>query len=180
MSKNLYTAVITDKTVTISEISDSLCTIDGKDFPFSWSYQRDGFAILTIGKNSIEVYCQKKSETHYDIWFESNVVSVELEDIKHQLLSKLSKLQKADTGPVILRAPMPGLIRTIEVTAGDLVESGQGLIILEAMKMENELRSPVKGSIRRIDVHKGDAVEKGQILLTIEPVGPAKRAEGNT
>jgi biotin carboxyl carrier protein len=67
-----------------------------------------------------------------------------------------------------IKAPMPGLVLEIEVEPGQTVEQGEGLLILEAMKMENILKSPGDGVVKSISVNKGDAVEKGQILIEME------------
>ena len=65
-------------------------------------------------------------------------------------------------------APMPGLVLKMMVSAGDSVEEGQPLLILEAMKMENVIKSPTAGVIKSIDVEVGAAVEKKKVLLVFE------------
>ena len=65
---------------------------------------------------------------------------------------------------------MPGLIVRIEVDEADRVEQGQGLVIIEAMKMENELRAEAAARVERIHVSHGDAVEKGQLLIDLAPL----------
>ncbi|GMR13822.1 MAG: hypothetical protein BMS9Abin29_2041 [Gemmatimonadota bacterium] len=72
-----------------------------------------------------------------------------------------------------LRAPMPGLVVKVEVQERDRVEAGQGLVIIEAMKMENELRADASARVERIHVVHGDAVEKGQLLIDLAPLGDA-------
>jgi pyruvate carboxylase subunit B len=62
---------------------------------------------------------------------------------------------------------MPGLVRGVPLQVGQEVQKGQGLVILEAMKMENELRSPRGGVVKEIQVKPGDAVELGQSLVVI-------------
>jgi biotin carboxyl carrier protein len=68
----------------------------------------------------------------------------------------------------LLRAPMPGLVVRLEVEPGQLVAPGGGVLVLEAMKMENELRSPAGGRVRAVLVQPGQAVEKGQTLVEFE------------
>jgi biotin carboxyl carrier protein len=63
---------------------------------------------------------------------------------------------------------MPGKIIAVLVAEGDAVEKGQGLVIVEAMKMENEVRSPVTGAVREIKVKPGDTVEGDAVLLVVE------------
>ena len=67
-----------------------------------------------------------------------------------------------------LAAPMPGLVVRIEVKEGDEVEEGDALLIVEAMKMENELRAAAAARVVRVPVHPGQAVEKGQLLVEFE------------
>jgi biotin carboxyl carrier protein len=71
------------------------------------------------------------------------------------------------TGDVIVTSPMPGLIVVTPVAEGDRVKKGDKVIVLESMKMENELRSPRDGVVHRVHVSPGASVEKGQPLVTI-------------
>ena len=63
---------------------------------------------------------------------------------------------------------MPGKVIAVLVSEGDSIEKGQGLVIVEAMKMENEVRSPIAGEVKEIKVKTGDAVEGGAVLLIVE------------
>ena len=71
----------------------------------------------------------------------------------------------AARGPATLRAPMPGLVVRVLVEAGQEVAAGAGVVVLEAMKMENELKAPSAGVVGAIRVGAGEAVEKGQVLV---------------
>jgi pyruvate carboxylase subunit B len=73
------------------------------------------------------------------------------------------------TGAVL--APMPGLVVRVEVAVGDRVGPGAGLVVVEAMKMENELRAPRAGVVTAVHVAAGAAVEKGALLVTLELTG---------
>ena len=89
-------------------------------------------------------------------------------DDEHSLLVKsLSTKPESKKGSQVVRAPMPGLISRIDVQVGEEVVSGCGLLVLEAMKMENEIRSLKRGTIQTIHVEKGRVVEKGEPLITI-------------
>jgi biotin carboxyl carrier protein len=68
-----------------------------------------------------------------------------------------------------VQAPMPGLVLALEVAEGDAVEEGQGILIIEAMKMENEIRAPKAGVIRELAVAAGDAVERDALLCVVDP-----------
>lgn len=71
-------------------------------------------------------------------------------------------------GPVEIRAMMPGKIASIPVKEGDEVVAGQGVVVLEAMKMENELAAPKSGKIVKVAVKEGASVESGAVLVIIE------------
>jgi biotin carboxyl carrier protein len=73
----------------------------------------------------------------------------------------------ASTGPLKLIAPMPGKIVEVLVAPGDIVEAGQGVLIMEAMKMENELKTTRAGRVQEITVKEGQAVEMGALLIII-------------
>jgi biotin carboxyl carrier protein len=69
----------------------------------------------------------------------------------------------------VLKAPMPGLVVRVQVQPGDRVTPGAGLVVLEAMKMENELTAQAAGVVKTVSVVAGEAVEKGQVLLEFDP-----------
>jgi acetyl/propionyl-CoA carboxylase alpha subunit len=70
-------------------------------------------------------------------------------------------------GEQVLRAPMPGQVRAVEVAAGQAVETGQTLVIVEAMKMEIRVRAPADGLVARLLVEAGQSVDKGQVLVEL-------------
>lgn len=74
----------------------------------------------------------------------------------------------ADTADKTVLAPMPGLVVKVEVEVGQAVKAGQGVIVVEAMKMENELKAPSDGVVASIAVKPGQTVDKGATLLVLE------------
>ena len=81
------------------------------------------------------------------------------------LLDELGMAATAVKGPEVLLAPMPGLVLRVDATEGSEVGQGQTLLVLEAMKMENNLKSPAAGQVAEVYVQAGQAVEKGAKLL---------------
>jgi biotin carboxyl carrier protein len=67
-----------------------------------------------------------------------------------------------------MKAPMPGLVLDIKVATGDVIKKGDAVVVLEAMKMENNLKSPGDGTVKKVSVNKGQAVEKNQVLIEFE------------
>jgi biotin carboxyl carrier protein len=90
---------------------------------------------------------------------------VEVLDERTRHIRSLTNGANRPPASVVLKAPMPGLVLRIQVEPGQRVEPGTGLVVLEAMKMENELKAAAPGVIKAVLVKSGQAVEKGQVLL---------------
>ncbi len=91
----------------------------------------------------------------------------EVVDERTRAIREMTGAGAGPAGPSPIRAPMPGLVVKIEVAEGDAIEEGQGVAIVEAMKMENELRASSPGLVTRVLVEEGEAVEKDQILVEL-------------
>ena len=98
---------------------------------------------------------------------------VEVLDERTRHIRSLTGPAAARAGAANLRAPMPGLVARVLVEGGQQVEAGQGLIVLEAMKMENELRAAAAGWVESVAVIPGQTVEKGQVLVQLRAAPPA-------
>lgn len=104
----------------------------------------------------------------YTLWLDGYRFDVEALDERTRAIRELSGASAGPTGPAPLKAPMPGLIVRIHVQVGDQVQAGQGLVVMEAMKMENELRATAAGRVKSIVAATGTAVEKGALLIELE------------
>jgi biotin carboxyl carrier protein len=104
----------------------------------------------------------------YTLWVDGYRFESEALDERTRSIRDLSAASAGPRGPAPVLAPMPGLIVRVNVSPGDIVEAGQGLIVMEAMKMENELRATGRGIVKSIEVAPGMAVEKGAILVSLE------------
>jgi pyruvate carboxylase subunit B len=93
---------------------------------------------------------------------------LEVLDERARHIRSLAAGREQRRGAGILKAPMPGLVVRVQVEAGQRVEAGAPLIVLEAMKMENELKAPTPSKVRTVRVRAGEAVEKGQTLVEFE------------
>jgi biotin carboxyl carrier protein len=89
-------------------------------------------------------------------------------DERTRAIREMTGAAAGPPGPRPLKAPMPGLVVKIEVEVGDEVRAGQGLVIVEAMKMENELKAEGAGRVAAIHAGVGDAVEKDQVLVDLD------------
>ena len=122
-------------------------------------FQLDGKSYL--------VQMQRNSET-YNITIDGEYFEFRVEDERMRTLRELVNKASHSSGEQILVAPIPGLITGFKINEGDKISTGDGLLTLEAMKMENEIKSNFDGVVRKIFVEQGAAVEKGQKLLIID------------
>ncbi|MCS6989554.1 MAG: biotin/lipoyl-binding protein [Chloroherpetonaceae bacterium] len=108
-----------------------------------------------------------KTDEGFNFKINGEPVSVEVKDELQLLLDKMGGAKKKSASGDV-RAPMPGLVVKVAVSVGERVRKGQGLLILEAMKMQNEIKSPVDGVVKEILVSEKQAVEKNFLLAKLE------------
>jgi biotin carboxyl carrier protein len=99
---------------------------------------------------------------------------VEAVDDRTRQIQALTGRTKPVGGGGIVKAPMPGLVVRVEVAVGQKVEVGAGLVVVEAMKMENEIRAQRAGVVETVHVAAGQTVDKGAPLVTLGPVSNAE------
>lgn len=93
---------------------------------------------------------------------------VEVVDERTRAIRAMTGAGAEARGPKPVKAPMPGLVVRVEVEQGQAVRAGQGVVIVEAMKMENELKAEADGVVAAVRVDAGQAVEKGMVLVEFE------------
>jgi len=121
---------------------------------------------LIVDNSSYEVHVEER-EGAYRVLLLGELYTVHVEDEATRRAAKPRPERPLEDGEIAIRSPIPGLIFDVPVTAGQKVEAGDILVIVEAMKMENELRAPREGVVQATHVAPGDGVDKGQVLVTI-------------
>ena len=140
------------------------CRLDGRDVEVDAVLARPDVLSLRMGDQAYEVKCERVAgEMH--LWVGSARFAAEVRDPR-SLHGRVRAVD--DHGPKKLTAPMPGKIVRVLVSQGDEVEAGAGLLVVEAMKMQNEIKSPKKGTIQKILVSGGAAVNAGDVLAIVE------------
>jgi pyruvate carboxylase subunit B len=125
--------------------------------------------LVSIGNEVHRVLARRGDHRgQYDISVDGYRVTVEALDERARAIRQLSGVSSRPATPAHLVAPMPGLVVRVNVNEGDQVRAGQGLVVMEAMKMENELRASANAQVKRVMVSAGSAVEKGALLLEME------------
>jgi biotin carboxyl carrier protein len=124
---------------------------------------------LTIGDAVHRVIVENGANRgEYTLGLDGFHLVVEAVDERARAIRALAGATAPAKGPAPLVAPMPGMVVRVNVQVGDQVQAGQGLVVMEAMKMENELRAQSSGTVKRVLASPGTAVEKGVLLLELE------------
>jgi len=137
--------------------------LSGKSLDVDAGINVQGGVSIIMGGRSYEVQVE----------VEDGQVSVELDGERYQFEIDDGGISGAGGGrdhggKVEVKAPMPGKVAKILVGDGETVESGQGVLLFEAMKMQNEIKSPMAGSIVALAVQEGQAVESRELLFTVK------------
>jgi len=125
---------------------------------------------LLLGGRSHRVLATRKEKGVWGLHLSGTHLTARVVDERTRAIQEMTGSGEGATGPKALKAPMPGLVVRVEVEIGQEVVEGDGLIIMEAMKMENELRCVGGARVKAIHVQEGQAVEKDQILVEFDPV----------
>ena len=164
-----YYVSIRDATFEV-EIEEDAIRIDGESVEMS-ALQVAGTDVYSflIGGESHRIVARSLGKGEWDLHLRGRHERVEVLDERTRTMREMSAALPDPVGPQAVRAPMPGLVVKVEVEEGELVEVGTGLLIVEAMKMENELSSEARARVGAIHVTPGQAVEKDQILMEMLP-----------
>ena len=141
-----------------------LCRLDGRAIEVDAVAARTDVLSLRIGNKAYEVKRERVADELH-LWVGSARFAAEVRDPR----SLRGRTRPTDDhGPRKLTAPMPGKIVRVLVSEGAAVEAGAGVMVVEAMKMQNEIKSPKKGTIQKILVGVGAAVNAGDVLAIVE------------
>ena len=165
---SLYTVTIENRIYKVN-ISGDRCTVNGEAVDAKvMPLNRNGLQLLHRGRQAYELFLSNQEADTYQMLMLGG------KRIITQITSRVKKHLKAgeDNQTGSLAAPMHGLIVDVPVHAGDTVEKGQILVVLESMKMQMQLRSTRSGKVARVTVQSGSQVEKGAVLIQFEELQP--------
>ncbi len=163
-----YYASIGEKEYEIEILSETQVLIDGVPHEIDLKVLRQcqSLSLLVDGRSyDINIY---QDNGDWDVLLRGRQFSVEIDDERERRLRLAAGQVARPTGRYVLTAPMPGLVIDIPVGEGDQVSKGDVLLILESMKMQNELTAPRDGTVTRIETKVNDNVERKQDLLVLE------------
>lgn len=141
------------------------CKLDGRQVQLDAVVTRRDVLSLLIEGNSYEIK-RERTPTDMHLWVGSARYLAEVRD--RRSLSPAKEAGSEDQGPRRLVAPMPGKVVRVLAREKTEVENGQGVIVVEAMKMQNELKSPKKGVVLKVLAEEGAAVNAGDVLAIVE------------
>ena len=143
--------------------------VDGKLHPADVTAVEDsGLLNLLVDQQSV-TYAARFEDGAAMLSFHDREVRVPIEDERGRMARIATGGSAAGGGDANVKSVMPGIVKEVLVTAADAVAAGQPLLILEAMKMENEIRAPREGVVGTVHVSAGQAVEKGAQLVSLAP-----------
>lgn len=142
-----------------------ICVLDGVKIAVDVSTVQPNVLSLIIGGRAYEIQREQQGGETW-LWLAGDRYSVEARDPRS--LRGRKGASSGEKGPQKITAPMPGKVVRLLVEEHAKVELGQGVIVVEAMKMQNEIKSPKKGTIRKLNALVGAAVNAGQVLAIVD------------
>jgi acetyl/propionyl-CoA carboxylase alpha subunit len=140
-------------------------SMDGRDIPYDWVRLANGHYSLIIGGRVYD-FLIEFSNGDCSVIGRGHSYALRVEDARRRLWTR--EVEEGQSGLQRLSADMPGKVVRVLVKAGDSVAYDQGLLVLEAMKMQNEIRAPKSGTVKEVAASPGKVVSTGEFLLSIE------------
>ncbi len=165
---NEFVATVYEKKKSVKIKNSESLLFDGEELEYSFSKIGEFSFLLKINNKVFEIIANEIEKDKYGILIDGHYLETKIKTRLQEKADELSSLRKKLHHHDNIKAPMPGMIIKIKKKLGDHVEIGESVLILEAMKMENDVRSPATGIIKELFIKEGDSVEKGFVLLTIE------------
>jgi len=162
-----YITTVENKQFLVEIIDDKHVSVDGKvyEVDFESVSGQPVYSLIVDGKSHESYVAQ--AEDIWQVLLRGRLYPVTVEDERERRLRAAAGGGVAETGEFHLKAPMPGLVVAIPIEEGQEIKKGQVLLILESMKMQNELKAPRDGKVHRIKVRAGESVEQKQTLLSV-------------
>lgn len=162
-----YITTVNDEEFIIEIEQNNQIVVNGKRYEIDFQHLPEADALsLLLNNRSLEAVVEARDEV-WEVLTKGELYTVKVQDERAYRLAKARGVAGEIAGEVQIKSPMPGLIVAVPVTEGQTVYKGDKVIILESMKMENELRAPKDGVVARINVIQGASVEKDQVLVVI-------------
>ena len=165
-----YITTVNGQEYTIEIDQENVITVNGERHGIDFQQLAEGGTLsLLIDNRSLEAIVDERDDA-WEVLLHGELYTVHVQDERTYRLAQARGELSDALEAVVIRSPMPGLILEVLAEEGAHIDQGQTVVILESMKMENELRAARDGVVTRVHVGKGDSVEKNQELITIGDV----------
>jgi biotin carboxyl carrier protein len=162
-----YITTVNDQKYTIEIDQEGQITVNDQEYRVDFQQLSEGGILsLLLNQHSLEAIVEERDQS-WEVLIRGELYLVKVQDERAYRLAKARGITIEVTGEANVISPMPGLIIEVPVEVGQFIKKGDQVIILESMKMENELRAPRDGTVKKIWVSKGASVEKNELLVTI-------------
>lgn len=161
-----YVTIINDTRFEIEIEKDGTLKVNGEPREVDFLALGPALYSILMDHGSYELVIEER-EGAYEVLMQGRLYTGQVLDERAQLLATRRGGLGVESGELSVKSPMPGLIVAIPVTEGQEVKKGQTLVILESMKMQNELKTPRDGIVQRISVAPGQSVEQNKLLITL-------------
>jgi acetyl/propionyl-CoA carboxylase alpha subunit len=162
-----YVVLVAGQTVEVDLEGDRV-TIDGRSYSASLGIiPGTPLRQLLLDSRPLTLAIERLGRGRWGLTAAGERWDVEVLDERTRHIRSLTAGAGAARGPTAVRAPMPGLVVRVLAEPGQEVAAGAGVVVLEAMKMENELKAPAAGVVGAVRVRPGEPVEKGQVLVEL-------------
>jgi biotin carboxyl carrier protein len=162
-----YSTTLNGKTYLIEINDDRHVVVDGVEYEMDMTgVATQAFYSLLLNRASYEAYVDE-GEDAWQVLLHGVLYEVRVTDEREERLRRASGGERVSGGEIKVKAPMPGLVVAVPVQEGQPVAKGDILVVLESMKMQNELKSPREGTVSRVRVKAGDHVEQNAALVTL-------------
>lgn len=162
-----YRALVGDNAFDI-DFRDGNLLLDGEPVDYTFESVSEGYYTLLLNGKTYPVVIEPLDQNRVRVTLRRQQIEVQIKDQRALLLERFGLEDASASAQREVHAPMPGLVLRVLVEPGQEVKPGDGLVVLEAMKMENELRAQAPGTIGTIHINPGDAVGKNALLLEFE------------
>lgn len=154
-------------------IAEDRVVIDGTEYRAAWlRFENSPCCLLDVEGERVPLVLESTGPGKWIVSIRGDRYEVEVVDERLARARRSAAGARAHRAPQVLTAPMPGLVVRVPVVPGQDVEAGTSLVVLEAMKMENELKAATRAVVERIEVRPGQPVEKGDLLVTFRQPDP--------
>jgi biotin carboxyl carrier protein len=162
-----YVATSGEREILIEILDEHHITMDGVDYEIDFETISEQTVYSLLANNNSYEALVYESEEGWQVLLHGSQYVLLVEDERERRLRASLGGGPPENVDYHLRAPMPGLIVTVPVSEGQTVEKGDVLVVLESMKMQNQLKSPRPGEVSRVQVKPGDSVEQRDTLLSV-------------